>query len=61
MEKECSVCGGERQVVGQLGKLVYFRCRHCGMGSMTRVEDMEYTEQDEEDYYEERKRENSYL
>ena len=50
---ECSVCGGERQVLGQLGKVVHFRCRHCGIDSMMRAEDMPYTEQDEKEYYEE--------
>lgn len=51
MDKECSVCGGERKVLGQLGKIVHFRCANCGMMSM--AEGTDYTEQDEEDYYEE--------
>jgi ribosomal protein L37E len=31
MESECSVCGGEKQVLGKLGKVVHLRCRNCGM------------------------------
>lgn len=32
-DRECSVCGGERQVLGALGGRTHFRCRNCGMQS----------------------------
>jgi hypothetical protein len=33
----CSVCGGESQVLGQLGNVTHYRCRNCGMDSMSPV------------------------
>lgn len=28
---ECVACGGPLMLLGQMGKLVHFRCRNCGM------------------------------
>ena len=30
-EYQCDTCGGELQVLGQLGDLLHLRCRHCGV------------------------------
>ena len=30
-ECECSLCGGPAGVLGQLGSLLWFACRDCGM------------------------------
>lgn len=35
---ECSVCGGDRQLLGTLGQIDHWSCRHCGMESMSRRE-----------------------
>lgn len=34
----CPMCDGEGVLLGQLGRLVHFRCRQCGMGFHTEVE-----------------------
>jgi tRNA(Ile2) C34 agmatinyltransferase TiaS len=30
MNPQCPACGGEGVLLGQLGELIYFRCRRCG-------------------------------
>jgi hypothetical protein len=32
-EMGCSACGGDLKPLGQLGSLMHFRCRQCGMNS----------------------------
>jgi DNA-directed RNA polymerase subunit RPC12/RpoP len=27
----CKLCGGTLQLLGQLGRLAWYRCRHCGI------------------------------
>jgi tRNA(Ile2) C34 agmatinyltransferase TiaS len=31
MDNECSLCGGQLELLGYLGNLAWFRCRNCGM------------------------------
>lgn len=45
----CSICNGILVLLGRLGWLTYFRCRDCGMDFTIEVD---FTEQDEEEYYE---------
>jgi len=30
-ERTCGLCGGPLVPLGQLGRLTWYRCRHCGM------------------------------
>lgn len=38
----CSICSGELQLLGALGKLNHYRCRNCGMLSSGKNYDFEY-------------------
>ena len=35
MDPTCPVCDGEGEVLGQLGNLIHYRCRACGMDFST--------------------------
>ncbi len=28
---KCSLCGGDLGLLGKLGRLLWYKCRHCGM------------------------------
>jgi transcription elongation factor Elf1 len=28
---DCPLCGGQRGVIGKLGKIIHIECRNCGM------------------------------
>lgn len=38
MENECSVCGGDKETLGKLGNIQYYKCRNCGIQSMKKID-----------------------
>lgn len=48
----CAVCGGDLTLLGKMGRLVWFRCRDCGMDQSTEDDGSILGLLDEEeDYY----------
>jgi hypothetical protein len=43
----CSLCGGDLQFLGQLGRLIHSRCRACGMVFNEESEEGEEIEEEE--------------
>lgn len=44
--KECEMCGGEMQPLGNLGNLMHYRCRQCGWEDSDNIEDNDDYEND---------------